>query len=436
MFLSLISHFLRYDSAISGDFIFKKNIFIKVLCSPIIATLVAILVHFFYKIIRIMFNNIIFFITASFGFLCSAKLIGKSKYQQHSLINKYLFIIVATNAVRFFFHGILITYPEFHVAGFVNILDILTVMLMPCYYLYFYDIIFEDKFEPKNLFHFLVPFSLGTIFIISYFINSANSNLYQKIFFIVSVILYLTYAVFGFLMLYKNVWNRKTEIKVIQKQNNVIKSWTIFVYVCFLLLLLIRVSNSLINKSPIFRHNFPVLSSLVWLSMFVKLILTPEILYGYNFLNKSIETAAEKVVLKSVWLLEGTVIPITIEREKILAQKMKPLLMEYLHQIEELSFHSQAFRNPDYSLDDIAAALNTPISHINFIFKYHCTESFSDYKKIVRIHDATKLLMSGYLNSNKVEMLAIHVGFASYNTFSIAFKNITGVTTQEYVKRF
>jgi hypothetical protein len=232
------------------------------------------------------------------------------------------------------------------------------------------------------------------------------------------------------------VWNRKTEIKVIQKQNDVLKNWTIFLFVCLVLLLFINVVNSLIYKNPIYRNNFLWISSLVWASIFVKLILTPEILYGYNFLNKSIKTAVEEVVLKNVWLLEGTVIPITIEREKILAPKMKSLLMEYLHQIEELSFRSQAFRNPEYSLNDIATALKIPISHINFIFKYHCNESFSDYKKIVRIHDATKLLENGYLNNHKVEMLAIYVGFTSYNTFNIAFKNITGVTTQEYLKRF
>jgi AraC-like DNA-binding protein len=115
---------------------------------------------------------------------------------------------------------------------------------------------------------------------------------------------------------------------------------------------------------------------------------------------------------------------------------MKQLLMKYLHLIEALSFQSEAFRNPDYSLNDISTALNIPISHVNFIFKYHCIESFSDYKKIVRIHDATKLIENGYLNNNKIEILATYVGFTSYNTFNLAFKNITGVTTQEYLKRF
>jgi AraC-like DNA-binding protein len=170
--------------------------------------------------------------------------------------------------------------------------------------------------------------------------------------------------------------------------------------------------------------------------VFVTLILTPEILYGYNFLNKSIDAASERVVLNSVWLIEGTLIPITIEREKKLVDKIKPILIEYLHKIEELSFHTDTFRNPDLDIDDIAVALKIPNSHIHFIFKYHCNESFTDYKKIVRIHDATKLLEAGYLNEYKVESLSSKVGFSSYSTFIVAFKNITGVTTQEYAKRF
>jgi AraC-like DNA-binding protein len=383
-----------------------------------------------------MFSNIVFFITASFGFLSIAKLFGKNIQQEHSLINKYLFIIIAVNALRFFLHGIAISYPAIYFTKYVKIVDVISVMLMPCFYLYFYNIVNENKFESKNLLHFFVPFLLGGIFITNNFVEAGNSGLGQKLFFLASILLYLTYTILGFLLLNKNVWYRKTEIKVIQKQNDILKNWTIFLYVCLVMLLLINVANSLIYKNPIYRNNFLWISSLVWASVFIKLILTPEIFYGYNFLNKTIKTAAEEVVLKNVWLIEGTVIPITIEREKILAQKMKPLLMEYLHQIEELSFHSQAFRNPDYSIDDIANALNIPISHINFIFKYHCNESFSDYKKIVRIHDATKLLEQGYLKNNKVEMLSIYVGFTSYNTFSIAFKNITGVTTQEYLKRF
>jgi AraC-like DNA-binding protein len=174
----------------------------------------------------------------------------------------------------------------------------------------------------------------------------------------------------------------------------------------------------------------------MWMGIFIKIILTPEILYGYNLLNKSIDAAAERLVISSVWNFQGTVLPITSEKDRKLDDKVKPLLIKYLHQIEEFSFHTRAFRNPNLSPEDMAIALKIPSSHMHFILKFHCKESFTDYKKIVRIHDATKLLEGGYLHGHKVETLSTTVGFSSYNTFSIAFKNITGVTTQEYMKRF
>jgi AraC-like DNA-binding protein len=176
--------------------------------------------------------------------------------------------------------------------------------------------------------------------------------------------------------------------------------------------------------------------ALVWIAIFIKIILSPEILFGYDILNKTINVASEKMVLNSVWKIEDTLSPISSNKDKKLEAKIKSVLTEYLHKIEELSFHTHAFRNPNLSIEDIAVALQIPSSHINYIIKFHCKESFTDYKKIVRIHDATKLLKDGYLINHTVESLASKVGFSSYNTFIIAFKNITGVTVQDYVKRF
>ena len=384
-----------------------------------------------------MISIIILFVTSVLGFLCTALIFGKNKYQEHSLINKYLIIITAFNAVRFLFHGISQAYPGIDIIKFVTLLDVSIIMMMPCFYLYFTNIIYESKFELGNLLHFIVPFLLGSLFLTSVFINPDKTNLFKKIFFFTVILFYIIYAIFGFLILYKQVWRRKTYIKTIQKQNDLIKNWSIFLYVSFILVVLIRlITGIILNKACSFSNDYLWIPALVWIGVFVKIILTPEILYGYNLLNKNIDAAKEMLALSSVWNFEGTVLPIISEKDRKLEEKIKPLLKGYLHQIEEFSFYTDAFQNPDLSPEDVAFALKIPISHINFILKFHCNESFTDYKKIVRIHDATNLLESGYLKNHKVETLAAKVGFSSYNTFNIAFKSITGVTTQEYVKRF
>ncbi len=152
---------------------------------------------------------------------------------------------------------------------------------------------------------------------------------------------------------------------------------------------------------------------MVWIPIFVKIILSPEILFGYDILNKTINVATEKMALNSIWNIEGISSLVSSTKDKKLEEKMKSMLLVYLHQLEELSFHTATFRNSDLTIDDIAVALKMPNSHINYIIKFHCNESFTDYKKIVCIHDATKLLENEYLIDHTVESRALKVGFSS-----------------------
>jgi hypothetical protein len=64
--------------------------------------------------------------------------------------------------------------------------------------------------------------------------------------------------------------------------------------------------------------------ALIWMLVFVTLILTPEILFGYNFLNKTITSATEMVVLNSVWNIKVTVMPISSDKDRKLEEKYNP----------------------------------------------------------------------------------------------------------------
>ncbi|MFZ4105097.1 helix-turn-helix domain-containing protein [Flavobacterium sp.] len=384
-----------------------------------------------------MFTNTILLITSILGFLSTALIVIKNRSKGNTLINNYLIIITGNASIRFLLHWISESYPELNINKLINAIDVSFIMLIPCYYLYFQKIIYEKQFELYNFFHFIAPFLLGCLFTINYFISSKTSSLLLKLFFILAILLYVFYAIIGFIILFKHVWRRKTQIKVIQKQNEQIKKWCLFLYSSFVLIFILRLVNGIFSdKIGNLGNNNLWMPALVWIVIFVKIILSPEILFGYDILNKTINRSSEKIMLNNVWNIEGNSIPIKSYKDKKLEDKIKSLILVYLHQMEELSFHTNTFRNPELSIDDIAATLKIPNSHVQYIIKFHCNESFSDYKKIVRINDATKLLQNEYLINHTVESLALKVGFSSYNTFIIAFKTITGVTVQDYVKRF
>ena len=237
-------------------------------------------------------------------------------------------------------------------------------------------------------------------------------------------------------MLIKDIWTRNSEIKAIQRQNQLIKHWSIFLYVSFVANGIIRIfTGFFLNNDHIYNTNYIWITAPIYLTLFIKIILSPEILYGYDFLNKSIDEVTEKITLNTVWKINGTVTEINSEKDKKIEEKLNGLLANYIHKIEELSFNSDVFRDPKLGFEEISSMLKIPVSHINYIFKFHCLESFTDYKKIVRIHDATKLIEKGYLNDKTIESLSEKVGFSSYITFHLAFKSITGLSTQEYLKR-
>jgi AraC-like DNA-binding protein len=385
-----------------------------------------------------MFNIIIIFFSAFLGMIGTVFILKKNDYQKEALINRYLILITSVASFRLFFHGVQLAYPTINILKITNFWDVCIASIIPCFYLYFENIINEVKFNRSNLKHFIMPISLIAIYFIGlFFTDFKYFDLIRKILTAIVFVGYFIYSTKGFILLKNHIWFRKSEIKSVQLQNKLIKDWSIFLYIAFISILLIRILESVItSKFGNFDNGYLWMPGLIWISIHVKIILTPEILYGYNFLNKSIDAAAEKVVLNSVWFTDDNEVTIASEKDKKLQEKINPLLKQYIHQIEEFSFYSEAFRNTDLSIEDISNAVKIPVSHINYIFKYHCRETFTDFKKIVRIHDATKLIETGFLKTNTIESLSTHCGFSSYNTFNMAFKSITGITTQEYAKKF
>jgi AraC-like DNA-binding protein len=161
--------------------------------------------------------------------------------------------------------------------------------------------------------------------------------------------------------------------------------------------------------------------------------MTPEILYGIQILNKKIETYSNpKYGMDFIWSIDPVQKIINLKDQK-LTEKISPSLTQYFHIIEEAVLFKKFFRTPENTIDDLAKNLNIPKYHLTYVFKYHSKESYSNFKKIIRIQDAINILKSGYLASHTLESLSTEVGFSSYTSFYLSFKEITGKSPQEYL---
>ncbi len=379
------------------------------------------LVYFFY-----LFVGVLGLVTTSIIFI---------QYKSNRTINLYLILLFSIISMRFILETVFYFYknliPNFSYFPFFSI-------IIPLFHLYIKNIIANSKqHKLRELWHLVFPFilSFGNLLNNYYLFLGKYSVVILNLIFVSYAIIYL---LVGFLLLKKNVWNRNSKIQIIDVQNNLLRKWTLFLfmfYVAISIRLLMTLFFDLINSSFSAGKNYLWISGILWSIIFIKILITPEILFGYSALYKKIGDQKKSLfLLNEIWLLSEKT-EIKNQQDDLLKNKIYPDFNKIITDIEYLALVEKWFRKPKTRATEIAKKLEIPKSHLKFIFKYHSKVSYSEFKKIIKTYDAIQLIESGYLKSNTLEALAIKVGFSSYNPFFTSFKEITGSTPQCYNKQ-
>lgn len=382
-----------------------------------------------------MLLNLLCLMTGIVGLITT--LISVFRIKANPIINKYLIVFLTVISVRFLIRGFSAFLKNIPMEIFSFLYAFFVLLMIASTYLYFRDLVFSRKWRSKDTLHLLVPLIVIVLFVF----NFNNQYEYDKTIRIVYAVLlllcYVIYNFFSYHLLRNTIWSKKSDVPFMAKQAATIKNWTLYLYFAIVILGLTVILAFIVHD---FNYNSRAnkyqisLASLFWLVFFSKLLATPELLYGYDFMKIKIEAYKKaEVVLNAIWIMDTTT-EITNQKDLKIADSVVTNLNSYIHQIESLSFHTPTFRNPALTLENFAKKLNLPIVHLMYVFKYHCALTFVEYKKIVRIHDAIKLLETDFMKSSTMESLAMEVGFSSYKTFYSSFKSITGTSPQEYYK--
>lgn len=382
-----------------------------------------------------MILNLLLIITGLTGFV-TVGLILKN-YKLNSIVNIYMILIIITISIRYLLLGLTHFTIDESFRSFCTRYSNFGLMVIPSFYLYFKNLSCNNKtFEKKELLHYIFP--------VFFFIFISSVNLFRINFEGINTLLHTIFLLFlifytflSYKLLKRNIWLKNNSIKVVKKQNLLNSKWTFYLFLA-LLFLAVRLFGSIIFEvsfGGIARgYSFQWIAALIWLSILFKILASPEILYGYSALHKKIDENRQKnILLNSVWNINPK-IQINNVQHLQLKEKIEPFILTYIEEIEKISLTDKIFREPEITMADLANKLNTPKSHISYLFKYHSTISFSEYKKAIRIQDAIKLIDEDYLRENTLDYLSKKVGFPSYNTFFTSFKEILGYSPFEYCK--
>lgn len=383
-----------------------------------------------------MIINLLFIITGLFGFL--TVIITLSSYRVNRMMNFHLTLIFVLISIRFLLNGFFpFGYLGFLKDYYVNYSKFL-ILIIPSFYLYFKNLIADEKlFIKADLVHFIFP----VVFLaLNISIVSTNDLLPATFYFLSFSVLFLyniTYCFLAYHILNKNVWANKEASPFKNKHSGLIKKWTLFLFI-ILIINSIKLFVTLFLEDNYLHayvagERFQWIGATVWILTFFKVLISPEILYGYPIFNDKIkETKISNSGLDTDWIVEFNKDSKNSQDSK-LKEKIDHNIIHYISEIENVSKELEPFRDSKFSLSDLALKLNIPNSYLNYVFKYHSKISFSDYKKKIRIHHSIRLIESNHLKTHTLDTLAKEVGFASYNPFFTSFKNITGISPQKYI---
>jgi AraC-like DNA-binding protein len=103
-------------------------------------------------------------------------------------------------------------------------------------------------------------------------------------------------------------------------------------------------------------------------------------------------------------------------------------------QLAKIMKDTRPFLQPDYSLGDLAGAVGVPPYKLSAHINQASGNNFNDYLNRWRINYCIELAEANKLENLNLLGIAKKCGFRNRNTFSTAFKRVTGKTPSEYFR--
>lgn len=135
---------------------------------------------------------------------------------------------------------------------------------------------------------------------------------------------------------------------------------------------------------------------------------------GYEFMLECLSSQLVVSLLRNIILKE----PVPVEYKKARRKEVKRAI-EYI----------RTYYNRDFSLDELAAAVNLSPYHFIRVFKAETEKTPFEYLLEVKIEKAKELLES---NNKKITEIGLACGFSNPSHFSRVFKKNVGISPTDY----
>ncbi len=354
-----------------------------------------------------------------------------------------------------------------------------------CIYIYFRAVINDEQSLKKtDWIHFLAPF-LAIVLLIYYFTegyldtgtlslpvnNSVFDNSTDLSFYIqpgvhalIIFILATIYVFFAWRLVFTKLMRNAKEHPQVTKM----RGWILTLLITFSLLLLVLFFGGILklifNKDIIPLINPDIARSAILIFIFSRVLFKTDLLYGIPDLKThlpivdSVPVALEVVEPDSkqdtrpIESRYTDLEPATGEQELYFdrfgwihmkeddlsenVQSANPGSIEkdkvivYINAINHY-LEKAPYINPDFDIKSISSELQSPLYHIEYLFRYYNKYSFSEFRNAMRVQYVLDNFNKGLMKNYTLEAIGLKAGFSSRSSFFRVFKVVTGKTPKQ-----
>ena len=243
-------------------------------------------------------------------------------------------------------------------------------------------------------------------------------------------------------------YKRNSGIKLMAvKQFALVERW-LFVFTAFISVITLNFTYAMANMwmyddKSIFLQKASIallFASVIYVLMNMTVMFFPHILYGLpiesntggSFSGTASSMEDEQPVVESV---QDNTLESDPEVSTIGPQLFSDSYTHALDEIIQKIVDSQVYLKSDFRLNTVTELYDVPSHHLTFYFNNILNVSFSEWRNNMRIEYA-KLMMEPGLNAGiTLNGIAEKCGYTTPSTFIRAFKQYTGKTPSEYMKK-
>ncbi|MBT1699530.1 helix-turn-helix domain-containing protein [Fulvivirgaceae bacterium PWU4] len=356
----------------------------------------------------------------------------KEKNSANKILSVAMLAIAWILFVGFLIETRLITHlPHFYRTGHIAFLA-----LAPLPYLYVRHIVLKQNISAADTVH-AIPLALYLVDYIAFFLLPADQKLLlirqdisgfkttnsfdegwfssDVFYYLLQLLLVFFYWILQVRLLYLHVFKGSAS-----GHDKAPRSWLYYfisTQLCGFVPLLVKETDAHVHWTIVtVAAGAPVAGMTLWL------FLKPEILYGLPE-QEAIESITDAVVYKQHNGADIHAQALTTLHDKDMAQQLHAYMTE-----------SKKFLQPKYTINQLSSELNIPPHHLSNFLNHQLHISFHDFLNKFRVEHCIERIKKGDAQRLTLEALSFECGFSNRNSFTIAFKRVTGITPSDFIR--